>query len=101
MTMPNNTTLLSHIVPTSNNVTPSSFIVVRSPEQKRTPAHSVTRKMFEPAVFAITIPDSPRWEEKIETSFSGSVVAKERSVTPRREEDKENAEESVLAEDVA
>jgi hypothetical protein len=58
----------------------------------------VTRKIFEPAVFAITIPDSPRWEEKMETSFSGRVVAKERSVTPRREEERLKEAEIVLIE---
>jgi len=54
--------------------------------------------MFEPAVFAITIPDSPRREETMETSFSGRVVAKERSVTPRREEERLKEAEMVLME---
>lgn len=80
------------MVPTSNRVTPSSFSETRSPEQKSTPAQRVTRKIFEPAVLAITMPDSPRWEEKMETSFSGRVVAKDKSVTPRREEESEKAE---------
>jgi len=68
-------------VPTSKRVT-LFFNCARSPDKYKTPAQRVTRKMFEPAVLAITIPFSPREAEKMEMSFSGRVVAKERMVMP-------------------
>jgi len=95
ITMPNNTTLLVHMHPISKSVT-LPFKLAMSPVRYRTPAQSVTRKMFEPAVLATTMPDSPRLAEKIETTFSGRVVAKERRVMPRRVEESENSAERVV-----
>ncbi len=95
--MPNRTALETHIDTTSNNVTLSRR-VLRSPAVNSTPAQSVTRKMFEPAVLAITIPCCPAREEKIETSFSGRVVASERRVVPRIVEEREKEFAIVVTE---
>ena len=95
MTIPNSTTLLPHIHPTSNNVT-LPLRLATSPVRNKTPAQSVTRKMLEPAVLATTMPDWPHLAEMIETSFSGSVVAKERSVMPRTVLERENSVERVV-----
>src|SRR6187402_1740849 len=97
VTIPKSTTLLPHIHATSNKLT-LPFRLATSPVKNNTPAHNVTRKILEPAVFATTIPDSPRLAEKTDTSFSGNVVAKERSVIPKSVLERENASESVLTE---
>lgn len=82
LTITNIATELTHIVPTSNTVT-LSFKLLKFPAQNNTPAHSVTRKIFPPAVFATKTPLCCRRPDMTETNFSGKVVAKERNVIPR------------------
>jgi len=95
MTMTKSSRLAAHMESSSKGVRLPAR-ASRSAARNSTPAHSVTRKMLEPAVLATIMPGCWRAPEKTATSFSGSVVASESSVMPSTEPASENVSASVL-----